>query len=175
MKHIAFIGLGSNIGDGVNTLQRAWREIDSMAKISALVLSSPYLSEPVGMTSDNWFTNAVGALQTDLDPTELLESLQIVETDFGRRRDAALPGYQDRTLDLDILYFDDYVRKSASLTLPHPCLAERLFVLEPLADVAGDFKDPVDGMTAAHKLAQLQQRMRDDSVAPQQIHKAGWL
>lgn len=175
MKHIAFIGLGSNIGDGVNTLQRAWFEITSPANITALALSSPYLSEPVGMASDNWFTNGVGALQTDLAPMQLLESIQKIETHFGRRRDPALPGYQDRTLDLDILYFDDYVRQDTVLTLPHPCLAERLFVLEPLAEVAGDFKDPVDGMTAAHKLRQLRRRMRDGSVAAQPIHRAGWL
>lgn len=175
MKSIAFIGLGSNIGDGVNTLQRAWREIGSLANISALVLSSPFLSEPVGMTSDNWFTNGVGALQTDLSPIELLESLQNIEADFGRRRDSAIPGYQDRTLDLDILYFDDYVREDAVLTLPHPFLAKRLFVLEPLAEVAGDFKDPVDGMPPAQKLQQLRQRMQDGSAAAQQVYKACWL
>lgn len=175
MKYTAFIGLGSNIGDGINTLQGAWREIGSLAHVFALALSSPYLSEPVGMTSHNWFTNAVGTLQTDLEPTELLQGIQKIETDFGRRRDPALSGYQDRTLDLDILYFDDYVREDAVLTLPHPFLAERLFVLEPLAEVAGDFKDPVDGMPPAQKLQQLLRRMRDGSVAAQRIHKARWL
>lgn len=175
MKCTAFIGLGSNIGDGLNTLQRAWFEIGSLANITALALSSPYLSEPVGMASDNWFTNGVGRLQTDLAPTQLLKSIQKIETHFGRRRGPDLPGYQDRTLDLDILYFDDYVREDAVLTLPHPFLAERLFVLEPLAEVAGDFKDPADGMSPAQKLQQLRRRMRDGSVAEQRIHRAKWL
>jgi 2-amino-4-hydroxy-6-hydroxymethyldihydropteridine diphosphokinase len=86
VKCTAFIGLGSNIGDGLNTLQRAWFEIGSLANITALALSSPYLSEPVGMASDNWFTNGVGRLQTDLAPTQLLKSIQKIETHFGRRR-----------------------------------------------------------------------------------------
>lgn len=174
MSTTAFIGLGSNIGDGLETLQRAWQGLGEYAAIELQALSSPYLSAPVGMASSNWFTNGVGCLTTDLSAPELLQAVLAIEADFGRRRDSSLPGYQDRTLDLDILYYDQLVMLGEDLVLPHPLLGERLFVLEPLAEIAGNFRDPVDGCTATEKLAALRQAMQDKSIPEQEIRRGEW-
>lgn len=137
-------------------------------------LSSPYISAPVGMESSNWFTNAVGRLETTLPPEELLRHLMEVESTFGRRRDNNIKGYQDRTLDLDILYFGEVVMHTEMLTLPHPCLKDRLFVLKPLAEVAPDYQDPVDGLTPAEKLEQLERQMTEGHVPVQNISRSQW-
>lgn len=174
MQSIAFIGLGSNLGDGRKTLLLAWQQIGKTAGISILELSSPYLSEPVGMTSSNWFTNAVGKLQTSLTADELLRIVLQVEADFGRVRDDDATGYQDRTLDLDILYYDRLVQQQEELTLPHPFLGERLFVLEPLAEIGADFLDPQDDMTVGEKLQKLRRQMKDGRLPLQEIRKSAW-
>lgn len=169
-----FIGLGSNIGDGLKTLRQAWQAIGEKEGITTVEISSPYLSEPVGMESENWFTNCVGKLETSLTAVDLLEAVLEIESDFGRKRDDDAEGYQDRTLDLDIIYFGQAVMYGDDLTLPHPCLADRLFVLEPLAEIAGDFRDPLDGMTPAEKLEQLQRQMQDGPVSMQEIRQVEW-
>lgn len=174
MQNTVFIGLGSNIGDGLQTLSSAWQAIGEKEGISALEISSPYLSEPVGMESDNWFTNCVGKLETSLPAAELLSTLLTIESDFGRKRDENSGEYQDRTLDIDIIYFDQMVLYSDDLTLPHPCLADRLFVLEPLTEVAGDFRDPLDGKTPAEKLEQLHRQMAEGPSAGQEIRRVEW-
>lgn len=171
----AFIGLGSNLGDGLHTLRQAWQEIGRAAGVSVILLSSPFLSEPVGMESSNWFTNSVGKLETTLSPDELLGLLMEVESTFGRRRNGNIEGYQDRTLDLDILYFGDLVLHTETLTLPHPCLNDRLFVLKPLAEVARGFHDPLDGATPAEKLRNLEKQMKEGHVPLQKIDRAEWL
>jgi len=174
LKKTAYIGLGSNLGDGLRTLQQAWREVGNAAEVSLISLSSPYLSAPVGMESSNWFTNAVGRLETSLPPEELLRLLMEVESAFGRRRDSKIEGYQDRTLDLDILYFGETVMHTEMLTLPHPCLKDRLFVLKPLAEVAPDYHDPADCLTPMEKLEQLERQMTEGHVPEQNISRSEW-
>lgn len=174
MSNNVFIGLGSNIGDGMQTLTQAWQAIGEIEGITTLEISSPYLSDPVNMESSNQFTNCVGKLETSLDPLALLEALLQVETKFGRKRDESDGEYQDRTLDLDIIYFDQTVMYHDDLTLPHPCLADRLFVLEPLVEVAVDFKDPLDGMSPQEKLDQLNTQLNEGPIAAQEISKAEW-
>ena len=139
----AWIGLGSNLGDSRKTLLAAWQQLGSHNNIQTLRLSSLYSSQPVGMESENWFVNAVGELTTTLPPEQLLTELLAIEHDFGRRRDPSQPGYQDRTLDLDLLLYDDLVLQTARLTLPHPRLHERLFVLAPLAELTPDLVHPI--------------------------------
>lgn len=139
----AWIGLGSNLGDSRKTLPAAWQQLGSHDNIQTHRLSSLYCSEPVGMESENWFVNAVGELTTTLTPEQLLTELLKVEQDFGRRRDPSRPGYQDRTLDLDLLLYDDLIQRTSRLELPHPRLHERLFVLVPLAELAPDLVHPV--------------------------------
>ncbi len=170
----AFIGLGSNLGDGLTTLQKAWAEINTIPQISTIALSHPYLSEPVAMTSSNWFTNAVGELQTTLSADELLGALMQIESSFGRLRNKGALGYQDRTLDLDILYFGNLQIQSKRLHLPHPHLSERLFVLEPLAEIAPDLIDPQDGLTMEQKRAALHRDMNNGTRELQGIKQSSW-
>ncbi len=174
MGIIAYIGLGSNLGDGLQTLQRAWEEIGAASGITTVGMSAPFLSSPVGMASNNWFTNSVGKLETNMAPLDLLDLLMKVEWSFGRRREGRDQGYQDRTLDLDMLYFGRMVVKSSRLILPHPYLAERLFVLEPLAQLAPDFRDPVDGLTPQEKLEDLYRRMHLGRIENQAISRVEW-
>ena len=134
-KTRVWLGLGSNLGDSRRILQQAWQQLGAEAGISTLTLSAPYASDPVGMESENRFLNAVGILETDLDPDALLSLLQHVEKGFGRDQKTGGDGYQDRLLDLDILYFGDHVLNSGKLLVPHPHIAGRLFVLAPLVEI----------------------------------------
>ncbi|MDT8335315.1 MAG: 2-amino-4-hydroxy-6-hydroxymethyldihydropteridine diphosphokinase [Desulfurivibrionaceae bacterium] len=149
---LAYIGLGSNLGDGCRNLLKAWRMVGEQAGVSGLVLSSPYLTRPVVkdawlregcQLSEQWFTNAVGVLETDLSPHELLAALQTVENLLGRDRQKTV----DRVADLDILYYDEQVLVDGGLQIPHPGIAERLFVLAPLEELAPDKLHPLTGKT----------------------------
>ncbi|MBU4263060.1 MAG: 2-amino-4-hydroxy-6-hydroxymethyldihydropteridine diphosphokinase [Proteobacteria bacterium] len=149
MAH-AFIGLGSNLGDGQRNLLAAWQRLQEEAG-RAVALSPPFLTEPVGMESDQLFTNAVGLLETGLAPQDLLEKMMGIEAELGRDRQKG----RDRTVDLDLLYYDDLVSKTSSLTLPHPEIANRRFVLAPLAAVAPLHVHPVLRLTSLDMLQRL--------------------
>lgn len=170
----AYIGLGSNVGNGKQTLQDAWDRLDGKEGVRCMTLSSPYLSAPVDMESNNWFTNAVGVLQTTLEPNELLHHLLSVEAAFGRRRPENVQGYQDRSLDLDLLYFGDIVMGTEELILPHPQISRRLFVLEPLAELESGVLDHVTGHTAAEMIVRLKASFNDGSSAKQEISRSNW-
>ena len=149
---LAYIGLGSNLGDGLRNILEAWQKAGSNPKITTLAISSPYASRPVNKRSyevageklgKQWFTNAVGVVETRLTPFELLALLLGIEETMGRDRSETV----DRPLDLDIVYFDDLVSTEEELTLPHPEMQRRAFVLVPLAEIAPDRPHPVTGMT----------------------------
>ena len=144
-KNSVYIGLGSNVGNGLQTLKRAWNVICKHPEVKGVLLSSPYKTAPVGMASDNWFTNAVGLLETTLESLEVLKMLLEIELDFGRRRSPEANGYEDRTLDLDILIYNDMISDDPKLLLPHPEMQERLFVLRPFAEIAPDVIHPLEG------------------------------
>ena len=171
----AYIGLGSNVGDGKKTLQDAWKTVGKLDGIECLQLSSPYQSAPVDMESQNWFTNAVGVLSTMLEPLGLLRILHGVEAEFGRRRPENVSGYQDRSLDLDLLYFGDITMDSTELVLPHPHVAERLFVLEPLTELDQNFCDHVSGLRAEVMVKQLQMRFTTKERELQEITRSAWI
>ena len=116
------------------------------------------------MASSLWFVNAVGLLKTCLSPRELLDVLLRVEQDFGRTRLEDQPGYQNRTLDLDLLFFDDLVLHSADLTLPHPVMHTRWFVLIPLSEIAPHLRHPLLRKTITTLIADLSAPGRDDVV-----------
>ena len=159
---LAFIGLGSNLGNGRENLLLAWEELGKSGGLTCLSLSSPYFTEPLGLDTENWFTNAVGVVEARLVPEELLDCLLKIEKKLGRDRTVG----QDRTIDLDLLYYDDLVISTALLTLPHPEIADRLFVLAPLVEVAPDHIHPLLQQTSRQML------QRIDSQA--KVRKENW-
>jgi len=150
MGAVAYLSLGSNIGDREANLREAIAQLESIA--SMLALSSFYETQPVELTNQPWFLNCVIALETDKTPHELLTSALAVEVGMGRVR------FRDkgpRKIDIDLLLFDDRVVDDPDLTIPHPAMHERRFVLEPLAEIAPGARHPVLNKTAAELLATL--------------------
>lgn len=133
-ERTAYIGLGANLGDAPAALHSAARALAALPHTRLLRCSPLYRSAPVDAAGPDFF-NAVAAVRTGLSPLDLLVALQTIEAAAGRERP-----YRNapRTLDLDILLMDDLVLDTAALTVPHPRLHERAFVLKPLADIAPD-------------------------------------
>lgn len=137
----AFIGLGSNQGDSGTVLGQALKALGELPQ-SILVRCSPrYWTTPVGDPDQADFLNAVAELETALEPLDLLRRMQQIEDDLGRRRD---PNRRcgPRTIDLDLLTFGDAEIRHADLTVPHPRMAQRAFVLKPLADLVPGLQIP---------------------------------
>ena len=138
--HTVYIAVGSNIGDKVANCQNG---IDALiAKSGArLIQQSPfYKTEPVGYEDQDWFINGVFCIETDLEPKDLLEKTQAIQTKAGRKKDRVRNG--PRILDLDILMFDDRIITSRYLTVPHPRMHQRRFVLQPFCDISPDIIHP---------------------------------
>ena len=148
-----YLSLGSNVGDRLATLKAAVRRLHGTDAIrfvdaSRLYDSEPWESEPGQTASEQaWFLNCVVAIETSLTPRALLAAVQSIETALGRTRPPGTPEAQRfaaRTLDIDILFYGDQVLSANDdLHVPHLLLAERGFVLQPLADLAPDFEHPV--------------------------------
>jgi 2-amino-4-hydroxy-6-hydroxymethyldihydropteridine diphosphokinase len=150
-------------------LHDAWQTLVALPGICPLALSLPYKTRPVGMESRHWFINAAGLLKTTLGPEPLLDTLLQVEEQFGRVRSAGSSGYHDRTLDLDLLLFDELVMATEKLVLPHPAMDERLFVLLPLCEIGPHLYHPLQQKTIAELLAAL--RLKSDM---NDIEKLNW-
>ena len=131
---LAYIGLGANLGDPAETVRTAIEALGRMPASRVETVSSLYRSAPVDADGPE-FINAVAALHTTLTAYELLSQLQAIEAEFGRERPYA---NAPRTLDLDLLLYGDREIASDDLTVPHPRMHERAFVLQPLAELAGD-------------------------------------
>ena len=146
----AWIALGSNLGDRAGTLRAAFEALRSLPGISGARLSPMYETEPVGPPQPAYL-NACARLEVeDADPRRFLEALLAMERSFGRVRGEP---WGPRTLDLDLLLFDQMILDEPDLILPHPRIQERSFVLKPLADLDPGLRHPVNGRTVEEMLA----------------------
>ncbi len=153
MGTLALIGLGSNLGDRKAQLDAAVAALGEVAGVALRGISRYHETAPVGGPAGQGdYLNAAAVVETTLDPLDLLHILQDIERRAGRVRSVR---WGERTLDLDLLLFGDRVIATALLQVPHPRMALRRFVLEPLAEVAPQAVDPVTGYTVADMLANL--------------------
>jgi 2-amino-4-hydroxy-6-hydroxymethyldihydropteridine diphosphokinase len=133
-----YLSLGSNIGDRAANLNTAIRRLGSLGNVVAV--SSFYETEPVELTTQPWFLNCAIQLETAKMPRQLLRGILIIEKEMGRRR---LQKKGPRNIDIDILLFGNAIVEAKGLTIPHPAMHERRFVLEPLTEIAAEARHPV--------------------------------
>ncbi|MBC7963568.1 MAG: 2-amino-4-hydroxy-6-hydroxymethyldihydropteridine diphosphokinase [Steroidobacteraceae bacterium] len=153
METEAFIALGSNLGDREQNLLRAVAEIGRLPECRVTALSSFYETSPVGSVKQTAFYNAVLKLSTGLPPRTLLTHLLRIETNSFKRTRTIIHG--PRRMDLDLLLYGSEIISEGDLTIPHPRLAERRFVLQPLCEIAPQLVHPVSGITVKELLALL--------------------
>ncbi|MEO1341376.1 MAG: 2-amino-4-hydroxy-6-hydroxymethyldihydropteridine diphosphokinase [Cyanobacteria bacterium J06635_13] len=154
------IALGSNQGDSLKILENSLNTLNQIPGINLQATSSWYQTKPVGTNEPQAdYLNGCALLSAAQTPEELLAILQATEIQFGRTSKGDL---QPRTLDLDLLLYGDLVLNTPNLTLPHPRMAERAFVLVPLAEIAADWIEPVSGM----KVAKLLRNVDTSGVQP---------
>jgi 2-amino-4-hydroxy-6-hydroxymethyldihydropteridine diphosphokinase len=150
MPNIIYLSLGSNVGDRKAQLRDAQ---DRLAKLGRVIaVSSFYETEPVELTQQPWFLNCAVAIETSDTPAQLMASVLRIEEEMGRRR---VQNKGPRSIDIDILLFADVIMESSELTIPHPAMHHRRFVLEPLAEIAPQALHPVFHKTVRELLDQL--------------------
>lgn len=164
---LAYIGLGSNLGDRLALLGCAARRLAASGGVSSVRLSPVYETDPVGRTEQPPFLNAVAELRTTLAPRDLLALALAIERELGRVRNLR---WGPRTIDLDLLTVGDRAIDEPDLQLPHPRLAERAFVLRPLADLAPDLVPPGSPASVRALLA----RVGETGVRPRRLPADWW-
>ena len=157
------IGLGSNQGDSVPICLAAIERLCKHPRVRVLKTSSFYRTAPQLFPEQPWFINGVVLCETDLSPSEMLDLIHLIESDFGRDRQIR---WGPRTLDLDLLAFGDHPVDLPELTIPHPRLHQRRFVLEPLVEIDADWVHPILKVCARELL----KRIMDDG-SNQQVRR----
>jgi len=160
MNNLAYLSIGSNLGNREQNLKTAVQKLESIGTV--LCVSSLYETEPVEFTDQPMFLNSAVALETSASPARLIEQLIEIEKGMGRER---IQRKGPRTIDLDILLFGDQILNTEKLTIPHPAMQHRRFVLEPLAEIAPEVIHPVLKRTVRELLKQL--------PAEQSVHRIG--
>ena len=146
-----YLGLGTNLGDKEQNLRLAVQKIEEQIG-KVISLSAFYVTAPWGFDSANGFLNAAACVETHLSPLEVLQETQQIEQELGRTHKSVNGAYSDRLIDIDLLLYEDLVLSATSvsgaeLTLPHPLMTERSFVMQPLVEIAPDLLHPVLGKT----------------------------
>jgi 2-amino-4-hydroxy-6-hydroxymethyldihydropteridine diphosphokinase len=159
MSEIAYLSLGSNLGAREKNLREAIGRLGDIARVTSV--SPFYETEPVEFTDQAWFLNCAVAIKVDQTPMQLLCELLRIEQEMGRRR---VQKKGPRTIDMDILLYDELIVNTADLTIPHPAMHERRFVLEPLAEIAPAALHPVFNKT-------VQELLEDLPCGGQQVRK----
>ncbi len=150
MENLAYLSLGSTGGDRGSCLREAIRELDELGRV--LAVSSFYETEPVEFTEQAWFLNCAVALETSRPAEQLMTALLSIERAMGRER---VQNKGPRNIDIDILLYGDAVIDSLLLTIPHPAMTQRRFVLEPLAEIAPEAVHPTLKKTVKQLLDEL--------------------
>ena len=148
----SYIGIGSNLGDAAHNCDLAIRAMTADPQSRVVEVSPFYRTEPVGRKDQDWFVNAVAALETSRSVRELLSFLQTIEREMGRERRER---WGPRIIDLDLLFYGDQVIKTEGLMVPHPRLHERRFVLTPLNDIAPNLRHPLLKISISELLSKL--------------------
>ncbi len=158
MAELAYLSLGSNVGKRDEHIREAIRRLESAGRV--VRISSFYETEPVEFRDQGWFLNCAVALETELTPQQLMRAVLQIEQEMGRERTWPKG---PRTIDIDILLYDNLVVGSAQLTIPHPAMQERRFVLEPLSEIGPEARHPV--------LKKTMRELLDELPAGQVVHK----
>lgn len=147
---IAYLGIGGNIGDSKSNIEETVELLKKNEHIEVTKVSSTYETEPVGYTDQDWFLNIVVEIKTSLEPLKLLEACQAIENELKRERTIR---WGPRTIDVDILLYEDLTSDSEVLTVPHPRMTQRAFAMVPLYEINKDLqingidiKDIVDNL-----------------------------
>lgn len=159
MRRHVYLSLGSNVGDREKHLRDAIARLGSVGRVVSV--SSMYETEPVDVTCQAWFLNCAAAVETVLTSEELIDTVLQIEQELGRVRTRSKG---PRTIDIDAVLFGDEVVNSPALTIPHPAMHQRRFVLEPLAEIAAEVRHPV--------LKKTVQELLDTLPAGQEVRKA---
>ena len=138
---VLYLGLGTNLGNREKNINVA---VDNIQKLigKQISLSTLYETEPWGYTSENMYVNAVISVETELTPQQVLSITQNIEKEMGRAKKSLNGQYADRIIDIDILLYDNMIIKTPELTIPHPLMTKRMFVMKPLAEIAPDLIIP---------------------------------